>query len=289
MSTPPPPAQPAATQPPKPEDVKKFLESAPLYRKVACRIVLISPGNYGQILPGTISIHCDECDYDTNWELQTPRSDTRLIGYQDSASYLCANCKKRAVLFFFWGKGTSTQEVTFEKVGQYPPQEIKPPKALEKALGKHAPLYIKGMTCRHNSYGIGAHAYFRRLIEETTDDMLDLLANAMEETGVEKSVIQKVRDAKSEIQYERKIEIAAGVIPDHLRPGGRNPFALLHELLSRGVHTLSDEDCLDLVDGMQQALEFVFKELKIHMEERKIYAEGLRAIAEKVARRPKKA
>lgn len=43
--------------------------------------------------------------------------------------------------------------------------EVTLSKEFEKALGARADLYRKGMTARHNGYGIGALPYFRRLIE----------------------------------------------------------------------------------------------------------------------------
>ncbi len=269
-------------------EVAKFFEAAPLYRQVTVNTQAILPTEYRQILPAKITMRCGRCDHPTNWERPLLPPTTTAIGVIHSVIYHCANCRQSIVTFFFLGKGTGVSQITLQKIGQYPPQEIHPSKELEKALGDKITFYTKGMTCRHHSFGIGAHAYFRRLIEDTTDDILDSLAAAMREAGEEERAVKKVEDAKKLTQYEDKIEVASEAIPTHLRPGGQNPFALLHELLSRGLHRLSDEDCLDIADDIQEILEFIFKELKAHTEHRKIYGEGLKTILDKVSKKPKR-
>jgi hypothetical protein len=52
------------------------------------------------------------------------------------------------------------------KVGQFPPLSIKPTNDLAKALGKgDADLYQKALINGNYSLGLGALAYFRRVIE----------------------------------------------------------------------------------------------------------------------------
>jgi len=52
------------------------------------------------------------------------------------------------------------------------------------------------MTLRNNGYGIGAVAYFRRIAEGMTNDLLDRLAVAMEESGDPKDQIESIRELK---------------------------------------------------------------------------------------------
>src|SRR5881397_1533690 len=129
-------------------------------------------------------------------------------------------------------------EAKFLKAGQFPEFEITPPKDLETALGEHAKLYRKGITLRHHGYGLGGLTYFRRIIEETTDEMLDLVVGALEETQSDPTLIEKLKAAKEGKRYDDKVKLVAELLPQHLRPGGVNPFALLHELLSKGIHNL---------------------------------------------------
>src|SRR5207244_740991 len=70
-------------------------------------------------------------------------------------------------------------EPTAVKWGQTPALSIAIPKEAEKALGDYADLWKKGMRSRHQGYGIGALAYFRRVVEGATGKLLGLLAESM--------------------------------------------------------------------------------------------------------------
>ena len=141
------------------------------------------------------------------------------------------------------------------------------------------------MTLRHHGYGLGAHSYFRRLIEDTTNEMLELVATALEETGSDEGLVKQVRAAKEGKAYQDKVKFIADVLPRHLRPGDINPFSLLHDLLSEGLHNLSEEQCIEIVDGMNNVLTYVYKELKAHAKEQKSYVEGLKTLQVKQSKR----
>jgi hypothetical protein len=177
------------------------------------------------------------------------------------------------------GKG---EQVSVTKCGQYPKLEVNVPQAFERALGSRVALYRKGMTSRHAGYGIGALTYFRRLIEETTDEMLDLLEEALVAAG-EAEALKKLKATRAGIHFDQKVKLAADILPTHLRPGGINPFGDLYELLSIGLHGLSDEECCDAVDAMDEALKFIYTRLKTHAEEAKGYVAAVRKISDKVA------
>jgi hypothetical protein len=175
-------------------------------------------------------------------------------------------------------------EAVIVKAGQYPKLEISIPKEFEKALGGRAGLYLKGMTSRHNGYGIGAVSYFRRLIEETTDEMLDLLSEAVKATGAAPELLEELERAKRGTVFEEKVKKAAEVIPAPLRPGGINPFQDLYDLLSIGLHDLDDDECCDIVDGMDQALKFIYTRLKTHAEDARAYEQAVKTMHAKLDR-----
>jgi len=271
------------------DELKSFLERASLYQKEIIEegAGLVMGSLHDRIkVPEKIFSFCGKCDHSTNWEFKEGAHRTLALIWV--ALYRCANCKDSEVRFFLLAFEQKDRKLVVMKVGQHPPQEIQPANELRKALGDNLPLYVKGMTCRHHSFGIGAYAYFRRLIEETTDNMLDLLADTMRDLGEDPAVIKKVEDAKGLQGYVDKINVASDVFPEHLQPGQQNPFRLLHKLLSVGIHQHSDEKCLDVVDDIRDILEFVFKELKTHVTERKAYADRLKTIAKKLSEKPAK-
>src|SRR5205823_9437590 len=164
--------------------------------------------------------------------------------------YKCRNCGEAVFsIWMFWWRGVGGA-ASFLKAGQFPKLEISIPREFADALGDKRPLYLKGMTLRHNTYGIGALTYFRRLIEDTTDEMLDLLQGSMEETRSDPAAVEALKRAREGARFEDKVKIAGEVIPTPLRPGGVNPFGDLYELLSIGLPDLSDEECCGIVDSM---------------------------------------
>src|SRR5262245_14512595 len=81
--------------------------------------------------------------------------------------YACASCKRFAYRFMF---RIDNYGYSVTKVGQYPPWSIEPPAVIKKALGRHLPDYRKGLVCESQGYGIGAFAYYRRIVEATIAD-----------------------------------------------------------------------------------------------------------------------
>ena len=197
--------------------------------------------------------------------------------------FKCSNCKADFIVFVrFTSKEQSLGEI--EKVGQYPKLQVTIPKDFQKALGPRVDLYRKGVTARHNNYGIGALTYFRRLVEDTTDEMLDLLEQAMKDMGADAELLKRLTQAKAGTRFEEKVKLAAEVIPPALRPGGVNPFGDLYGLLSVGLHELTDEECCDIVDDMDRALKFIYTHLKAHTADTKAYEAAARGLHEKVQR-----
>jgi hypothetical protein len=256
----------------KHEEFGAFLVRGPLYRlETITNPTWRQQGEYfGLQVPNVVTKHCATCG-PTNWEITNgPHQNEIGPGPFHLLQFRCRNCG-RAQFFTWvvWTRDGATARVM--KVGQSPKMEITIPKEFDKALGERKALYVKGMTLRHNGYGIGAMTYFRRVIEDTTDDMLDLLEDTMKSTGADPGAIQAVQDAKKSKRFEDKVKIAADVMPAHLRPGGVNPFGDLYQLVSIGLHDLTDEECCDIVDAMDESLKFIYTQLKTHAEDAKAY------------------
>ncbi len=220
--------------------LEEFLVSAPLYWAEPFPSVQLRQyertNNYYITAPALVDRECQNCG-PTKWKLDggvyEARVDERSL---EHVRYLCKNREKaRFSVWIMWWREGGTHVL---KAGQHPKLEITIPKEFGDALGDKRPLYIKGKTLRHNNYGIGALTYFRRVIEDTTDEMLDLLEKAPVETKADSAAVDRLRKAKDGTRFEDKVHIAAEVMPPHLRPGGVNPFGDLYELLSIGLHGL---------------------------------------------------
>ena len=85
--------------------------------------------------------------------------------------------------------------------------------------------------------------YFRRIVEEQWQCLVTEIRKAAERLGVEDL---KVYDAAlQETQFSNAVEMLADAIPEKLLIlGGENPLTLLYRPLSRQLHRLTDEECL---------------------------------------------
>lgn len=278
------------------EELTTFLAEAPLYQEKPleniprARAVIFETEDglprptQEMPVPKELRRHCSICAGVQTWRWYgIPGSAEWMHIGVNEIDYQCRNCSKEVfqVWILIW---LNEGRIFVQKVGQWPKLGITLPADFDKALGQKKPLYFKGMTSRHQGYGIGALTYFRRLIEDTTDEMLNLLERAMIETGAGSEAIEALQEAKGGIRFEDKVKIAAATMPAHLRPGGVNPFGDLYELLSIGLHDLNDDECCDIVDAMDQALKFIYTQLKTHAEDAKAYEAAVKSINATVAK-----
>jgi len=167
------------------------------------------------------------------------------------------------------------------KVGQSPPWTIDPEPAVAQALGKHLNEFKKGKINESQGYGIGAFAYYRRIVEELIaellNDMLAFIPNEKEHQ-VFRDALEKVKD---DIRADVRIDAVKELVPDVLRPGGINPLAVLHSALSQGIHAKSDEACLDLAAEVRESLTFLIEQLTRTKENAKTYQASMKALQEK--------
>ncbi len=273
------------------EQLREILVTGSLYRNFVytgrnCHF-FNGASRYGR-LPKQLRIFCDheKCQAATWWD-----ANNDCVYFSSSyiyeRFYTCRNCGERKQYYqFVWQENREFN--IFIKVGQWPPLMIEPSPELAKALGpEDAELYKKGLIDFNFSHGIGAVGYFRRVLENKTNDLLDLIAEAARNENVASERIAEIEAAKKGHRVEERIRIASAILPAHLRPGGHNPLDKLYAPLSAGLHGESDEDCLTIFSEARFALEYLFKNLTESNEEARRYAQWLNAPAKaKAAQEP---
>lgn len=71
----------------------------------------------------------------------------------------------------------------------------------------------------------------------------------------------------------------SSILPGHLKPGGHNPFDVLHDFTSEGLHSKTEEECLQIFDQVRLVFEYLFRHLTVGTEDAKLYAKSLTALA----------
>jgi hypothetical protein len=261
---------------------KDFLETYPLYRKLKVNEL---PETMDRLPKVKINMPCSICHSNQTfvmineyWEIfRFSNPPTRGAGIR--LSYLCTHCDKFERLFFVkFGKDTSGEWLM--KIGQYPAWEVHGMPNLEKLLGKHAGYFKKGQICESQGYGIGAFGYYRRIVEEVIDELLNEISDLL--TGDElykyKEALEKT---KKTIVTAEKIELVKDLLPTILRPDGMNPLSALHSVLSQGLHAESDEECLELSQHCREILVFLVNQISASKEAAKSFTSSMRKLLDK--------
>lgn len=269
----------------------EILVTWPLYRKLQYRNANVHN------LPTRISRYCDHrlCKTVQQWSAEQ-QATTRVVGAvggtpdlrREIKSYTCRNCRVSSVKYFYWWFIDPTDGIsTFYKVGEYPPLTAHLPDALKNNFDKEdADFYQKAIRLRNHNLGIAAIAYLRRVVENRINDMLDVLAQAAreQEHPVAEEELKKIGEIKAARRLDAKIDYAAKLLPEHLKPANLpNPIDILHELASDGLHARSEEECVDIFDGCKEVFEFVFGNLKVKSEEAKNFIESLKRLSQRKA------
>ena len=140
------------------------------------------------------------------------------------------------------------------KLGELPPYGPPIPSRLIKLIGPDRDIFLKGRNCENQGLGIGAFAYYRRVVENQKNRILEEIVKVSEKIGVQRDKIDTLHEAIKETQFSKALKMAKDVMPERLLIDGHNPIFLLHRALSQGVHELSDEECLKRANTVRLVL-----------------------------------
>jgi hypothetical protein len=230
---------------------------------------------YGR-LPTQLKMYCDnkKCEQETWWDV----NDSRVyfhVAFIHDRDYTCRNCGKNCAYYHFIWQENKNGNI-FLKVGQYPPLAIEPSPQLTKALGtEDADLYKKALIDANFNHGLGAIAYFRRVLENKVNALLDLIAEAARNAQFGTDDLLQIDKIKKSHRVEEKIQFASKILPAHLKPGGHDPLDKLYTAASGGLHGESDDQCLVIFKEGKFVFEYLFKNLTVSNEEAREYVKRL--------------
>lgn len=217
---------------------------------------------------GGLDAYCRECK-----EASVFRIESAGHGFDEKARLIpkygliqmTAECSRHAenyqnkcagVLYFcFYRSGKE-----LAKIGQYPAKAVldfgsldpvfdkELDNALRRELGSAIGLHAHGI-------GIGSFVYLRRIFERLIEEAH---TSAKTEEGWDELVFHRSR-------IPERIKLLSSHLPSRLVETSR-----LYEILSKGVHELSEEECLRHFDLVQRAILMILKERHEEQEYRKI-------------------
>lgn len=165
--------------------------------------------------------------------------------------------------------------LSIKKIGQLPAFERNPEnEVLNYLIDEDKENYKKALSNLSMSYGIGAYAYLRRIIENEIKRLVQDISE-LEYEGV-----SKVKDAWKEYQSNHNmtslIDSINPFLPKSLKEIGDNPIKILYQQTSGGLHEFSEKVCLEKARDVDQLLRYVIKNVSSLKSEFKVAREAMK-------------
>lgn len=242
----------------------EFLANSPPGKSARILDVAIIQGNANNVTQYELStprirLHCasPQCNGIRSFNYLGPRQkfiNTHLDG-DYFIRYVCADCQQNLKTFAISARVNSGDiSGICYKYGEEPQFGPPTPARLLTLIGPDRELYLKGRRCENQGLGVGAFAYYRRVVEDQKNRILDEIIKAAQKLKVPDSQIQLLENAKAETQFSRALANVKDALPESLLIDGHNPLSLLHAALSDGLHARSDAECLEVASSVRVVL-----------------------------------
>lgn len=267
---------------------EKFLEEYPLYRKFNYVLPFIK--SFPKV---SINMKCKKCDnkrtfivyhifyMDINQIIDIDKynvvNESPVEGSHFILEYICASCKSFECVFVL-RVGKNLKQIF--KTGQYPPWDITISRDLEKIMGEFSEYYEKGNICEFHNHGIGAFAYYRRIVESIIGELLESIPELMSGEELEKYqlALEEVRKTKNTTD---KIALVKDLLPSILKTEQFNPLKTIHDALSKGLHGRTDEECLEDAESIKTSLIFLVDAVLSRKKRQQKYTKSMKKLLEK--------
>ena len=243
--------------------IKSFFESVSPYKEVEVEdlklIYYIIGGRTISANFPEIEVECPVCKGKRFFEkTNTESSYSSTDGYSlETILYTCKNCSHSQKIFTLKykqlepEKGAEVIPGLIIKLGEYPPFGDSIPAKVITLVGKERDFFLKGRRCENQSLGIGAYAYYRRIVENQKDKLIDEIIKVCKKLGKQESLIEDLEKAKNETQFSKAVDSIKEELPTSLYIEGQNPLKLLHKAVSKGIHNMTDEECLQYAGSIR--------------------------------------
>jgi len=249
---------------------KDFLESTPPETTLQAIDAVEQWGDKLRTKAPSIRIHCDdpECN-DVMWfDHENGRIYAAPSKWEPGVLiYRCRHCKRYFKAFALYVRPVSTSETTAIKIGEYPTFGPPTPARVISLIGPDRDLFLKGRRSGNRGLGIGAFAYYRRVVENQKNRIIEEFIKVARKVGAKPDVIDSLQAAMKETQFSTAIDSIKAAMPESLLVDGHNPLKLLHSALSKGIHEKDDAKCLELAGSIRVILTELSERIEIALRD----------------------
>lgn len=241
----------ATPQEPKQISFTEFLETCPPDTELHVRSLAYHRDRSLVLHTADIHLPCDneKCEGKGSLAFSHQSSITYLTRGEwklTFETYACRNCRQTTKTFALGIKVDDTlASGVVCKFGEAPAFGPPVPARVISLIGPDREIFLSGRRAENHGLGIGAFAYYRRVVEHQKERIIREIGRVAEKLGASNSDLKLFEAAANETQFSKAIETIRTAIPSALLIGGHNPLTLLHTALSDGLHERSDEECLE--------------------------------------------
>jgi len=150
--------------------------------------------------------------------------------------------------------GSSLTNGRAYKFGEVPVFGPPIPARVITLIGPDRDHFLLGRRAENHGLGIGAFAYYRRVVENQKGRIIKEIARVAKKLGASPEVLQDFEKAATETQFKTAIDDIKAGLPSILMIEGHNPLTLLHTALSEGLHEEDDKTCVELAQSIRTVL-----------------------------------
>jgi len=169
-------------------------------------------------------------------------------------TYVCRNCGQRSKRYALFLIGGDKEKAGAAKLGEWPPFGPRVPSRVITLIGPDKELFLSGRRAENQGMGIGAFAYYRRVVDNQKTRLLEQIIKATERIEAPAENIKTLREAAKEKEFSKALDVMKSAIPDVIKIRGHNPLRLLYKALSDGLHAKSDTECLNFAQTIRVVL-----------------------------------
>jgi len=249
------------------ESPKSFHLEMPPYHELDLSVGSVAEKVFDlMIYSGTIDAYCVWCDKESVFDTTQPLGTDDLPGYQTyeqlkywknhgdgfiRITHRCSRESNHQYFAYYLKEG-----ILFLKIGQWPSvADFQTPQAekYRKILGENQyKEFVRGIGLSAHGVGIGSFVYLRRVFE-------NLIQEAYKKAKGDDKEFQD--DEYKKARMDEKIKIVKNYLPDFLVEN-RNLYAIL----SKGIHDLEEDECLQYFETVKIGIEQILDEKIIQKE-----------------------
>lgn len=236
---------------------KQFLERVPPGPEVFISDPEIRDASGSEVLrTPEIELYCSQCD---GQRFFAPTERGCFIGngkpFDDFLPYVCRNCRNCVKTFAVSGYiDEPSGKWVLSKYGEEPSFGPPTPARVITLIGPDRDEFLKGRRCENQGLGVGAFAYYRRVVENQKNRIFDEILRVSKHLSSDAQLFEDLERAKEETQFTKAVDTIKHALPQSLLVNGYNPLTLLHSALSEGIHVHSDAECLELATSVRVVL-----------------------------------